>query len=1131
MKSDCSSRSFRALLFTQFLGALNDNIFKLLVSLLIVAQLQEEGSGSFYLGLAQALFVLPFVLFSSYAGYFVDRFSKVTIIRLVKVLEVVVMGLGLSFFIQGNIFALLLVLFLMGFQSTLFSPAKYGVLPEMLESRELSKGNGFLEFWTFLAIILGTAGGSFLKWGFSERMLVPGICVLGISFLGLVGSFFIQKTEVEKSSAAFELNPFGRVFSILKDVREQRALFLVILGIAYFWFVAAFFQVNLIPYAQKVLGLDELGTGMLLSILAVGIGLGSLGAGYLSGGKVELGLVPLGAAGMSVFSLLLALVNESVVLASMGMFCIGLSAGFFSVPLNAYLQQCSPAEQRGSYIAVSNVLSFGSMLIASLAFSLLAKSSLFPANALFAGIGLLTVAASIYIFRLLPEAFIRCLNWILTHSLYSLRVEGRQNLPEKGGALIVCNHVSYADAPLLLATCERPIRFLIYRDIYEQRLINPVVKAMGAIPIAAEDNPKVLMRSLLEARKLIEQGELVCIFAEGQLTRIGNLLAFSKGLERIVKGLDAPVIPAYLDRIWGSIFSYQGGRFFWKRPRQIPYPVTVSFGEALPSDSKASQVRERVQQLSSECFRLRSRQDPLLHLGFLRMAKRHPYRTAVVDSDGSKLSYRRLLTVNLALAKKLREILPEEESLGVLFPPGKAGLIANLSTLFSGRMPVNLNYTASEDSVSSAIKQCNIRTVISSPVCLEKLPVKLPDSVRVLHLEDLLKLSFSEKLHSLLAAIFLPKFILRRTLIDSSKSSDDMATVIFSSGSTGEPKGVMLSHDNIASNIESLYDVFQIKKDDVVMGVLPFFHSFGFTGTLWLPMLAGIKVVYHNNPVDSSTIGDLIEKNKATIFMATPTFLLSYMRRCTKEQFASLRHVVVGAEKLKEKVALAFQKKFGVTPMEGYGCTELSPVAMLNIPDFEVDGIKQVGHKLGTVGHPIPGVAARIVDPDSYADLSVGEEGLLLVKGPNVMLGYLANADKTEEVMRDAWYITGDIAQIDSDGFVTITDRLSRFSKIGGEMVPHVKIEEEMHNALGEIDQVLAVTAVPDEKKGEKLIVLTRKEINASELAKKLSGDGLPNLWIPKSENFFQVEELPLLGSGKLDLKKIKQIALERTSA
>jgi acyl-[acyl-carrier-protein]-phospholipid O-acyltransferase/long-chain-fatty-acid--[acyl-carrier-protein] ligase len=391
-------------------------------------------------------------------------------------------------------------------------------------------------------------------------------------------------------------------------------------------------------------------------------------------------------------------------------------------------------------------------------------------------------------------------------------------------------------------------------------------------------------------------------------------------------------------------------------------------------------------------------------------------------------------------------------------------------------------------------------------------------------LEDIIPvISGRDRLVAMLKARLLPTRLLCQR---DGFHADRVATVIFSSGSTGEPKGVMLSHHNIMSNIEALRMVFRSSIADNVCSALPFFHSLGFTGTLWFPLVSGFSATYHANPMDGEKIAQVVREHKSTLLLATPTFLLAYLRRARKEDFATLRLVITGAEKLKAKVADAFQEKFGIRPLEGYGTTELAPVITLSLPDVEIDGVRHYGAKEGSVGHPIPGVAIRVVDPENGTPLKPGESGLILVKGPNVMLGYLGRADKSAEVIRDGWYVTGDIGVMDDDGFIRITDRMSRFSKIGGEMVPHGTVEDELHGRLGQTG-VVAVTAVPDEKKGEKLVVLYARDLTDAEtLQRHLTESSLPNLWKPGRDCYVPVESLPILGTGKLDLRGIKEIAL-----
>jgi acyl-[acyl-carrier-protein]-phospholipid O-acyltransferase/long-chain-fatty-acid--[acyl-carrier-protein] ligase len=386
--------------------------------------------------------------------------------------------------------------------------------------------------------------------------------------------------------------------------------------------------------------------------------------------------------------------------------------------------------------------------------------------------------------------------------------------------------------------------------------------------------------------------------------------------------------------------------------------------------------------------------------------------------------------------------------------------------------------------------------------------------------------SGAEKAIAAARAFLLPAGVLEWIYNRPRRDPDFLATIIFSSGSTGEPKGVMLSHYNIISNIDALGQIFWVTHEDRFLGVLPFFHSFGFTCTLWFPLVGGFGVVYHPNPMDAKAVGEMVSKYKATFLMSTPTFYSTYLRRCTKEEFASLRFAMVGGEKLRETIARAFLEKYGLELCEGYGATEMSPVISANMLNVDHGGEHQTGFKPGTVGHPLPGVVVKVIDPDTGEPVPAGKPGLLLVKGPNRMIGYLGQPEKTAAAFRDGWYDTGDIAAMDDDGFIQITDRLSRFSKIGGEMVPHIKVEEAVNEILGEYAS--CVTAVPDEAKGERLVVLyTRKEIAPSELWQMLSESALPKLWLPKQDNFHAVDALPVLGTGKLDIRQAKALARE----
>ena len=930
----------------------------------------------------------------------------------------------------------------------------------------------------------------------------------------------------------FRANIFADLGAQWRLVRPDRALKLAVIGNTYFWFLGALLQFVIVFYGREILHLDETRGSYLQAALAIGIGLGSFAAGYLSGGKIEYGLIPLGGVGMAVFGSLVSLHGLSFLQVMWLLGALGFAGGFFVVPINALIQHRPDEDKKGGVIAYANWLSFVGVLVASAIYSGFTHYLHVGLETFFLWTALLSLAVGAYTLWLLPDSLLRLLLWFATHTIYRMDIVGAEKVPARGGALLVPNHASMADAALVIAAIDRPVRFMMFKDSYEHPFVKPFAKILGVIPISSNQGPREMIHSLREATRALQDGEIVCIFPEGQMTRIGQMMPFRRGMERVLKGLDkdaaVPVIPLHIDGIWGSIFSFSGGKFFWKWPRKIPYPVRVTFGEPLPATVTASEARNSVLELGADAF---ARRKPLMKTiprYFLQTARRHPLRFAMADFRTAKLNFFSALTKTIFLARRLRPIWADQKHVGVLLPPSIGGALVNLAAMFAGKVPVNLNYTASQPVVDSCAQQSGISTTITSRAFLEKIKIQPPG--KAVYLEDLAeKPRSSEKMVSLFAALFFPTGSIEKLAGAKQKLGlDDLATIIFSSGSTGDPKGVLLTHFNIASNVEQLNQVFMLHRDDRILGILPFFHSFGFTATLCLTTAVGIGCVYHPSPLDARSIGALVSKYRVTLLIATPTFLRAYTKRCAPEDFGSLRYVIAGAEKLPAQVSEAFEDQFGIRPLEGYGCTECSPVVAVNTMDFRAAFFRQVGTKRGSIGHPLPGIVLRTVDPETQSIQPVNQAGLLLVRGPNVMQGYLNKPEKTSEVLRDGWYNTGDIATIDEDGFVRITDRLSRFSKIGGEMVPHIKVEEKLQELSAAPEQVFVVTAVPDEKKGERLIILhTLGDEALKEVLAKLGELDLPALWTPRPDQFRKIETMPYLGTGKLDLRRVKELGNE----
>ena len=1154
LRGGIGSRSFLCLVATQFLTAFNDNMFRWL-AVAVAGHLLGPGHAQTALSLGGFFFTLPYLLLATPAGFFADRFSKRKVIVACKFAEVLVMIFGLLAIQSQNVPLLLGAVLFTGALSALFGPAKFGSVPELLRTDRLSLGNGILGLATVSAAAIGAIGGYWLygqtKPDGIQNFWIPCTAILVTGVLGWLTSLGIRPLTSAQLGLKFPKNVVADTWGQLQLLKSNRSLMRTALGIMFFWSLAALVQMNIAVYGEglQLSAGSETVVGVLMALLVLGVGCGSVLAGIWSGGRVELGIVPLGAFGVVVCSLALfippsisaetgtagAAFLNAPIWSCFWLFGLGASAGLFNVPLDAFLQHRSPDAVRGKILAASNFLTFSGVLVSSGLFYVLQSVLKLSPTQTFLLTGLFSLPVLFYVLLLLPQATIRFVIWLLSNTVYRVRVKGLENIPEHGGALLVANHVTWVDAILLLRTSSRPIRMLAYADYVSGwgRIIKWLADTMGVIPVKSNDGPKALLRSLETAKQAIKDGSLVCIFAEGSLTRTGQLQPFQRGLLRIVDGTGAPVIPVYLDGLWGSIFSYAGGKFFWKRPRQWPYPVGILFGQPIAEPDNVHEVRQAVQNLGVTAVDLRKSKELTLPRQFLRRCRSSFNRPKLADSSRTDLKGRDVLLRTLVLRRLLGRLLaPDEKMVGVLLPPSVGGALVNAALPLMKRVPVNLNYTMSSETINACIAQCGIKHVLTSRTFCEKMGFSL--TAEMVYLEDFKdKPTAMDKAIAAIQTFATPMWLLERELGLTRVSADDLLTVVFTSGSTGEPKGVMLSHHNVRSNIDAIQQLFQLTKNDCLLGILPFFHSFGFTGTMWTVLALEPKGVYHYNPLDARVIGNLSADHKATIIMTTPTFLRTYLRRCEKEQFAHMSLVVVGAEKMPVDLAQAFEEKFGVRPIEGYGTTELAPLAAVNVPDHRSAGETQKGTREGSVGRPVPGVSAKVIDPDTGAELGIDKPGMLLITGGNVMQGYMHKPELTAQVVRDGWYVTGDIAKIDSDGFITITDRLSRFSKIGGEMVPHIKVEEELTKILADesVDhEVLAVvTAIADEKKGERLVVLHKPVKKGVEAVwQQLSASGLPNLWVPARDSFVEVDRIPVLGTGKLDLRALKIVAQEK---
>jgi acyl-[acyl-carrier-protein]-phospholipid O-acyltransferase/long-chain-fatty-acid--[acyl-carrier-protein] ligase len=1143
------SKTFIGLLLTQFLGTMNDNILRWLV-IGIGKQYVAPDHVSAVLAIGSCCLVLPYLPLAAIAGYLADRFSKRNVIIACKLAEIIVMVAAIAVIKYGHVNLMFAVVALIGSQAALFGPAKLGSIPEMLRAEKISSANGMIGLAVVAAAALGTAIGNWLVEATGdfgvERLWISAFVLIGIATGGWIASLLIMPLKPADPNRPFPWDMARQTVRDLKILGHDRTMLRVALGIMFFWSLAMLANLNVDQFAFEGNATKQTQVIALLGSLIVGVGVGSVLAGVWSGGKVELGILPIGAGGLALFSFLLYTVQGSLVgpagaytwsyfAACLFLLLLGISSGLFDVPLASYMQDRSPHEHRGAILAASNFLTFGGMLIASLIYGVLRHpvggEAFFTSRQIFLMCGVATVPVFIYIILLIPQATIKFLAWLLTHSLYRIHVYGRENIPEQGGAILVPNHISWLDGLLMFATSSRQIRMLIDAELIDTWRAHGFASLMGGIPI--KPSPKSTKRAIEMSREALKEGELVCIFPEGGISRSGQLQRFKPGVLEIQRDTGAPIIPVWIDELWGSIFSFRGGKFFWKWPSLRPRRVSIWFGKPVDDPTDIYRVRQAVQDLGADAVAGRKQRTAALPRAMIRNCRKSMFRGKLSDSTGMELSGGKLLAAMLVMRRLLRRhvLSPDDRYVGILLPPSLGSVIANAALSMMGRVTVNLNYTATPSVLNSCIERAGIRRILTSRKFIENPAMeKFKDSLNaeLVLLEDLRKKVLrGDTLFGALGAFVVPAWILDRVLGLTRIRGDDVATVIFTSGSTGMPKGVMLTHHNIATNVEAIEQVVHPRPSDSVLGIVPFFHSLGFTITLWGPLLLDVRAAYHFSPLDTRTVAKLARMRGASLLLATPTFLRTYLRRCEPEELSSLEVVVAGAEKLPISLCDAFEKKFGIRPVEGYGTTELSPLVSVNVPPSRSKSAT-IDMKEGTVGRPVPSVSAKIVDPESFKDLPLETPGMLLVKGPNVMKGYLGQPEETAKVMHDGWYITGDIALIDTDGFIHITGRQSRFSKIGGEMVPHILIEEAIQKILGVEEGQLnvVVTSVPDERKGERIVVVhTPLSMSAQEICDRLGKIGIPNLWIPSADSFLEIESIPVLGSGKTDLKAISDLA------
>jgi acyl-[acyl-carrier-protein]-phospholipid O-acyltransferase/long-chain-fatty-acid--[acyl-carrier-protein] ligase len=1119
-----TSRRFAPLFWTQFFSAFNDNFLKNALVFLILFKIGGADAEAL-ITLAGAVFIAPFFFLSGLGGQMADRFDKAVVARRLKFAEIGAAGLAIAGFTFHDVPTLFVALFLFGVISALFGPIKYGILPDHLKREELPAGNALVEGATFLAILLGTiVGGIAARDGGDPASF--GALIILFALLCFGSSLLIPRTGEAAPSLKIDWNIARSTAGLLKHLWGDARLRWGGIVASWFWLVGAVVLSLLPALVKETLGGTEEVVTAYLAIFSVAVAVGSALAAWLAHGRIILLPTLIGAVLLGVFALDLgwaafglpaattALGLGDVFSSSLGLRVavdlagLAVAGGLYIVPTFAAVQAWAGADRRARVIAAVNVLNAAFMTAGALVFAMLQKLG-FQTATLFIVIGVACLLAAIAVGRTMPTSAFRDFLSILFRAFYRLEVKGSENFAKAGpNAIVALNHVSFLDAALALSLLPQDPVFAIDHGIAQRWWVRPFLKITRAMPL--DPTKPMATRTLINA---VKAGETLIIFPEGRLTVTGSLMKVYDGAGLIADKSDAMVVPVHIDGLAATPFSRLSKdqvrrRWFPKVTVTVLEPVKLAIDPALKGKYRRQAAGAALYGIMSELIFRVSSTDHTVMQAVIQAAKVHGLgRIAVEDPVTGALTYKRLLIAANVLGRKLMPLASEGGAVGLMLPNANAAAVGVLALMSAGRVPAMINFTAGGANILAACKAAKVDTIVTARSFVEKgkldaLVAQLANEVKIVYLEDVrTTVGRLDKLRGLLAA--------KKPLV--ARHADDPAAILFTSGSEGVPKGVVLSHRNMLANAAQAAARIDFGRADKVFNVLPVFHSFGLTIGLILPLVSGVRIYLYPSPLHYRTVPELVYGVNATVLFGTDTFLTGYARAAHPYDFRSLRYILAGAEPVKESTRRIYMEKFGLRILEGYGVTETAPVLAINTPMF---------NRFGTVGRLMPGMEARLEPVPGVA-----EGGRLWVKGPNVMLGYLKVENPgVLEPPPEGWHDTGDIVTIDAQGFVTIKGRAKRFAKIAGEMISLAAVEALAAELWP--DAMSAVASIPDPRKGERLVLVTQKQgARRADFQAFARSHGASELMVPA--DVLVVDKVPVLGSGKLDYVGVTKLVRE----
>lgn len=1181
-------RRFLPIFLVQFFGCLNDSILKNALIILVFFKLLEGSSAQFLVLLAHALFVLPFIIFASIAGQIADKYERSTLVKGIKLFEILIILAALYGFAKDDLYILFTLVGLMGIHSAFFGPIKYSLLPDHIPKDELLSANGFVEAGTFISILIGTIIGGL----YTTIPIFVLIVMLVLSGAGFIASLFLPRSNNSNPDISVNLNIIAETANIVKYAYSKRTVYMAILGISWFWFLGAVVLAQIASLTKDILGADESVANLFLAVFSIGVGTGSFLCSKIFKNTITTKYIFLSALGISIFgadlffaSRISAIHYQPVHLESLWMFlsqshhwrivvdlfCLAAMGGLYIVPLFTIMQYFAHPAHRSRIIAASNLISAIFMVAASAILSVLLYFRLTVPTIILL-VSLSNVAVAFYIYRLLPETrtlpirVFKELSKLILNFLFRIEIKGIENYHNAGKkTIIIANHLSYMDPALLFLYIPETILFAVNYVIAKQQWAQKYLRFANTINIDP-NNPIALKTLITEVNKNTK----LVIFPEGRISTTGSLMKIYPGAGLIADKTGATILPIRIDGPQFSYFSKTPNikkQLFPKITITILPPVEIAPPENLDSKQRRNYITQIIQNIMVDMAFESANHNQSLFKSILDAAKKYGSSKIIAqDLDNDGTNYKNFITKVFVLANLIKgeqqknfkkselqderiksmgrqlnseiktdhrsvsnyvrnenlaiseeQLPPHRLYVGVMLPSTTATAITFYAMQVAGAIPTMINFTSGVANIVSSCHTTGVCVIYTSRAFIEKAALQnlvdqlQQNNIEVRFLEDLkTKLTLPMKLKILFGSLF-PDFYYN--MLCKNQNPEDPAVALFTSGTEGKPKAVILSHRNIAANVAQVIAKVDLAANDIALNALPMFHCFGLTGAI-LALSTGMKSVFYPSPLHYKVIPEIIYDFEITVMFSTDTFINGYAANAHPYDFHKLRYVFAGAEKLKQRTINLFLEKYGIRVFEGYGVTEAAPVIAVNTP---------MQNKIGTVGTLMPKLEYVI-----KAQEGIKEGGRLCIKGPNVMMGYMkAEAPgvivppEVDELGK-GWYDTGDIVTDDEDGYITILGRVKRFAKIGGEMVSLAAIEEIVYKFDSEY--MHAATSIADNNKGEWIMLLTTNpNTQREQISKYFKESGFPELYIPKA--VFYIEELPVLPTGKINYVKLGEIA------